>query len=150
MADHFEFEEYRQLSEEVRNYQNNYAKLENLTFGGTIALYGFFSINIDKIPAEAWIAFPLLVGIAGTRCIGYYWVLNKRHAPYIAKIEAEFYRDKYQGRVEGFQNYISRHFPGRNSNLAFNVVGWATLLFLTVIAAWWRLKVYSSPTPFEV
>jgi hypothetical protein len=90
LADRFEFEEYKQLCEEVRNYQNNYTKLENLTFGGVIALYGFFLINIDKIPWAAWFAIPFFVSIAGVRCIGYYWLLNKRHADLSRKLKLNF------------------------------------------------------------
>lgn len=134
----FLIEEYRQLHTEVKVHQEAYSRLERLTFGGVLVVYGFFLTNIAKVPAAAWSTIPILIGIAAVRCFAHYWIINRRYAIYLETLEAEV----YEGKFEGFQRFFSRRTPGRNSNMLFNAVGWCTLIAFAIAAAIWRFKFY--------
>jgi hypothetical protein len=127
------------LRAEIKGYQESYTRLERFTFGGVLVVYGFRLTNIEKIPKEVWWAVPLLVVIAGVRCLAYYFIINTRHAIYLTAIESEM----YEGKFTGFQNFHSKKWPGREWNLLFNAAGWLVLLSAAVFAAYWRLALYS-------
>ena len=136
----FLLEEYKQLHAQVNTFQDSYTRLERLTFGGVMVAYGFSLTNIDKVPKEAWFAIPILICISAVRCFSYYFTINKKHALYIGQFESEL----YDGKFIGFQNFHTRQWPVRNTNLIFNAVGWTTLIGASILAAYWRFFIYSS------
>jgi hypothetical protein len=131
----FLVEEYKQLHDQIKGYQQSYTQLENLTFGGVVVVYGFLLINLEKIPKQTWWAIPLIIAIAGMRCFAYYWIINRRHAVHLAAIE----REMYEGKFPGFQSSLL----GREWNLMFNAVVWIALFAGAVLAAYWRIVIYS-------
>jgi len=131
-------EEYKQLYSAIANYQLAYSKLETLAIGGCFAAYGFLAINIDKIPSFAWWAVPGLVAVAAIRCTAYYFLINFKIAPHLSEIERKLYPKDFKGH----QTSHSEKWPGRKTNMFFNLSTWLALFVLTVVVATWRQFVW--------
>jgi hypothetical protein len=130
--DNFLIEEYKQIHDTTKNFQAAYTKFELYAFGGTAAAYAFLVLNKDKMPAFAWWIVPGLLLLCAIRCFGYYYIINKKLAVYLEQIERHFHA---KTQFKGFHNTHTSSWPGRNTNIAFNMFAWAALLIATTFAA---------------